>query len=522
MAYDWKLPLFSQLSHRAEARGGRVRFPVCFQGRPERRVEVALVDDSLRVRVSPEVIHQLESLDADAYLAGLKDELARRTWQRAADAVMENRGATVNLHTFSVAVCAPLWMAGRRSPSLTIYESWCADPEDLAGLLEPKQIAQLRALAAERERPLRLREIGELLFPHPAVEPDDHGVEEEPAPLYTAGEALGEAESAWARHRNVIFFGPPGTGKSYTLQRIVEDHLQAREDHVIRVTFHPEYSYFDFVGSYKPAVGWLSTAARFHDADGLAGEREPRTYYRFEPGPLSRALELAAAEPDAPVVLVIEEINRGNTAAIFGDVFQLLDRTAEDPRQAGWSEYPVHPAADWAGWLASRLPRRSPVFEPSTGRLRLPPNLYLYATMNTSDQGLYPMDTAFRRRWGMSYRGVDSGGDPLTRVPLHARDEVGVPWISLMAALNELIVDYTRSDDKQLGPWFIRPNGDNLVEGVEFVSKVLFYLWADVFRDEPTRVFRPGITTYERLVARYEEGRSVFTEEVLARVAPGG
>ena len=536
MRYDWKPLLFSQLRRRAELRGRKVRFPVYFQGHEDRGVEVLLLGDALRVRVAPEALAVLGGLDEAAYLATLKDDAARRSWRSAARALRENPGATVNLHTYAVAVCMPAYNPRRRTPSLTVYESFCADPEDLVELLEPKQIAQLRAIRSERGRLPRLREMGEVLFPHPANDADAYVSEplgdDDPfggAPYVSLVDDVAEAESleaesVWARHRNVIFFGPPGTGKSYTVEQIVAEHLQADEAHVVRATFHPEYGYFDFVGSYKPVVGWLSlssSSAVFHDADGRSGDREPRAYYRFEPGPMSRALALAAANPRDPVVLVIEEINRGNTAAIFGDVFQLLDRssgsrTTRDP--VGWSEYAIHPSGDWAAWLSESVPSRSAVYDRASGRLRLPPNLYLYATMNTSDQGLYPMDTAFRRRWGMEYRGVDGGGDPSIRVQLHARDEVGVPWLALMSALNEAIVDYTHSDDKQVGPWFVKPTpGSEMVEAVEFKSKVLFYLWADVFRDEPTRVFRAGITTYEKLVARYAAGRSVFNEAVLAQ-----
>src|SRR5690606_3868001 len=113
---------------------------------------------------------------------------------------------------------------------------------------------------------------------------------------------------------------------------------------------------------------------------------------------------------------------RGNCAAIFGDVFQLLDRIGDAKRaeREGWSEYAVVPSAEWAGWLEREIPAGSQVFDPRTRQLRLPGNLYLYATMNTSDQSLFPMDTAFRRRWGMSYQGVDTPRQPTARVRLHA------------------------------------------------------------------------------------------------------
>ncbi len=270
-------------------------------------------------------------------------------------------------------------------------------------------------------------------------------------------------------------------------------------------------------------MGWR-TAARdgFTDADGRGRDQEPVTYYRFEPGPLSEALRLADADPDKIVVLAIEELNRGNVAAIFGDVFQLLDRKRGASNQAGFSEYPLRPATEWALWLQAHCPAGH-VFR--DGRLRLPPNLYLYATMNTSDQSLFPMDTAFRRRWGLHYVGLDNQGNR-AQVPLHASDDVGVRWLDLMAALNERIVDHTRSDDKQMGPWFVRSRpSQRLVDGVEFRSKVLFYLWDEVFRDRPESAFHADIRTYDALVRAYRAGRHVFHDELLIEVgaieAPG-
>jgi len=522
MAHDWKTPLWQQLAGRAAEGAGKVRFSAYFRGRRKRAVELLLIGDVPRVRVTEAMIQRLEAIAASGYAAHLKGRAAQRAWKNAAARVREHRGATVSLNAYGMAICMPTYHPRRRSCSLSVYEAFTVDPDELAEWLDPAQLAVARALKRERRRLLRIGELGRLLFPDPEADADDEEWDDTlPDWAPEEIEEPEEIESAWARHRNVIFFGPPGTGKSYALASIVEDHLAARRDHILRVTFHPEYSYFDFVGAYRPAVGWLKTMARFEDADGRAREAEPRTYYRFEPGPLSRALALAAANPERPVALVIEEINRGNCAAIFGDVFQLLDRAAdaEDPDAVGWSEYAVHPSREWAGWLDGAISRLSDVYDRSTGALKLPPNLYLYATMNTSDQSLYPMDVAFRRRWGMEYRGVDASGDLRARVPLHAADAEGAPWLAVMRALNEAIVDFTHSDDKVVGPWFVRPTpGRALVDTVEFKSKVLFYLWGEVFRGEPARVFEPGLRTYGELVARYDAGEAVFNAALLARI----
>lgn len=334
----------------------------------------------------------------------------------------------------------------------------------------------------------------------------------------------------WESHHNVIFFGPPGTGKSYKANQIATRHLKAAAgrgggDRVFRVTFHPEYTYFDFVGSHRPVVGWVPVH-RFTDADQRVLDREPRVYYEFCPGPFSRALVAAAKEPTAPVVLIIEEINRGNCAAIFGDVFQLLDRGTDTaaPECFGRSEYGINPSPEWGAWLASELAGAAGEHAVwKQGKLYLPGNLYLYATMNTSDQNLFPMDTAFRRRWGMEYVPVDSEEMPGTLVPLHGKDRTGVSWARLMKPLNEAIVKHKRTDDKQMGPWFVKSGQtDGLVDSIEFASKVLFYLWNDVFRDEPSAVFAADIDRYDELVRRFQAGKVVFNETVQKALAEAG
>ncbi|MBX3465528.1 MAG: AAA family ATPase [Planctomycetes bacterium] len=515
----WRAHLWAILQERAERAGREVVLPLYWKGQRDRRIDGLLVGDEIRVRVTQSMVDRLEQIPAD-YADGLLHEAHRKHWRWSAEALRSSVNKTVSLNQYGSGLCIPVESPERRTTSLNVYSFFHVDPSapEVAALLIPEERDTVAGALRERGvDTLPLNQFGHLLHGlTDGLEGDEvldvtDAVEEEEGPEEVE-------ESVWARHRNVIFFGPPGTGKSYQVQEIVTKHLDARPEHVKRVTFHPEYSYFDFVGSYRPAVGWLRTTATFVDADGVERDREPRTYYRFEPGPFSQALALAARSPAAPVVLVIEEINRGNCAAIFGDVFQLLDRAgdAKAREHEGWSQYGIVPSAEWAAWLEREV-TGSPVFDQATRQLRLPGNLYLYATMNTSDQSLFPMDTAFRRRWGMSYMGVDTPRQPNARVRLHAADETGVSWMTLMQTLNRAIVDHARSDDKQMGPWFIRPPvGEVLVDAVEFKSKVLFYLWATVFRDRPARVFRGDVVTYEALLARYDQGRHVFQGDVLA------
>lgn len=207
------------------------------------------------------------------------------------------------------------------------------------------------------------------------------------------------------------------------------------------------------------------------------------------------------------------DLRGGNCAAIFGDVFQLLDRDAD-----GVSEYPIQPSSEWARWLDREVPECDAW---RSGRLRRPGNLYLWATMNTSDQSLFPMDTAFRRRWGMEHVGIRSA-NKRALVGVRSGGPL-VPWSELMQPLNAAIVAHTRSDDEQMGPWFIKaPAGARAVPSTEFKSKVLFYRWNDVFRDQPEHVFRSNITTYDQLNQRYEAGNDVFVAVVRAAVREAG
>lgn len=514
----WRAYLFPLLQERAESAGVDLVLPLYWKGHRREPVDGLVVGDEIRVRVSQAMLDRLDALRSD-YADGLKTDRDRKVWHRSVEVIRANVGKTISLNKYGTGYVVPL-NDRRTTISMNVYLEFEVDPKDQAFdvLLTDAERRLVEGFLQETGREtLPINRLGHLLSKvggEPGEAADEDGAEED-----ESDEA--EEDRVWTRQRNVIFFGPPGTGKSHQVQGIVTKHLAAKPERVKRVTFHPEYSYFDFVGSYRPAVGWLKTSAQFTDADGVQHDREPRTYYRFEPGPFSHALALAAGQKDEPVVLIVEEINRGNCAAIFGDVFQLLDRVndARRPEREGWSEYAIVPGAEWAAWLEAQVPKGSEVFDPKTRQLRLPGNLYLYATMNTSDQSLFPMDTAFRRRWGMSYAGVDTHAQPTSKVPLHAGDEAGVQWIALMRALNKEIVDHTRTDDKQMGPWFIRPPaGETVVDRLEFKSKVLYYLWATVFRDRPARVFHQDVDTYEALLARYDKGQHVFQTSVLTAV----
>jgi AAA domain (dynein-related subfamily) len=270
---------------------------------------------------------------------------------------------------------------------------------------------------------------------------------------------------------NWVVFGPPGTGKSTEVKK------RAGDAPLFRTQFHPEYSHADLIGSYRPVVGFESDPAdQVIGHDGVVIAR-PVNYFAFVPGPLALALECAFRTSDH-VFLVVEEINRGDCAAIFGDAFQLLDRD-----EAGRSEFGITPKSE----LLTYFKMKSVNYDiAGDGKLYLPPNLTLLATMNTSDQSLYPMDSAFKRRWQWIACPINfdqlldyTGG----RRPVLDDRKAKWDWIKLVEVLNKNIVR-DRMEDKQLGPWFIKPAKDGLVPWDEFLNKCLFYLWHDVFKDE--------------------------------------
>lgn len=262
-----------------------------------------------------------------------------------------------------------------------------------------------------------------------------------------------------------IFYGAPGTGKSNTIKRTVDDQGKI----CFRTTFHPDSDYSTFVGCYKPTMK-RSTITK----DGVT-TREEKIVYRFEPQAFTNAY-VQAWKSKEEVYLVIEEINRGNCAQIFGDLFQLLDR------KNGESEYPINADTALADYLQVALADSNrddiPTEVKSGMKLKLPSNLYIWATMNTSDQSLFPIDSAFKRRWDWTYIPIKQH-DEGYRIKI---DPVTYDWWGFLEKINQVIGDTTSSEDKKLGYFFVKAEGKE-IGADKFVSKVLFYLWNDVFKN---------------------------------------
>ena len=300
-----------------------------------------------------------------------------------------------------------------------------------------------------------------------------------------------------------IFYGAPGTGKSHTINE------ETKDEDVIRTTFHPDTDYSTFVGAYKPTTKEV-------DLRDLSGHKvvedgevvkEDRIVYEFVAQSFLQAYisawkKYADANEDEPQkqYLVIEEINRGNCAQIFGDLFQLLDRN-----DYGFSDYPIKADADmkrqlqkaFAGLSIAQRDKVNAMYEGKDvvsqvlggDILILPSNLYIWATMNTSDQSLFPIDSAFKRRWDWTYM-------PISNAEKNWAIEAGgnsYDWWLFLEKINEKIGSTTNSEDKKLGYFFCKAQ-DGIISAKTFVGKVIFYLWNDVFKD-------------------YEFGDAIFNDE---------
>ena len=335
-----------------------------------------------------------------------------------------------------------------------------------------------------------------------------------------------------------IYYGCPASGKSYKVKDIAE---KVDKNFVFRTTFHPDTDYASFVGCYKPTTqcrvlrrvdaielegilrrmkdcgipnyvhkfavdNWfslkeMSVAERTELVKKVSSENmvsevnksisigeylydkeqiNTTITYRFCPQVFTNAYVQAWKNPEEKVYLIIEEINRGNCAQIFGDLFQLLDRD----KKTGVSEYPVKADKDLADHLVKELGENHDGIK--NGELKLPSNLIIYATMNTSDQSLFPMDSAFKRRWDWEYVPIEYGKTKRDGTPNESYNftitigETIYRWVDFLKIVNEKIYDTTRSEDKQMGNYFIKES----IDADSFVNKVMFYLWNEVCKEE--------------------------------------
>ena len=293
-----------------------------------------------------------------------------------------------------------------------------------------------------------------------------------------------------------IYYGAPGTGKSKAIKDLTFG------ESVIRTTFHPDSDYASFVGTYKPITEEVVLrdcyGKKVIDDETKEVVKEEKIAYKFIPQAFLEAYVNAWKKLGSgkKQYLIIEEINRGNCAQIFGDLFQLLDRN-----EYGFSDYPIVADKDmqkylekeFAGWEITNKDEINQLYGEANmvnlimkgERLVLPSNLYIWATMNTSDQSLFPIDSAFKRRWDWKYVPIREGRDKETNAPLNWYINTGdkqYNWWSFISKVNKLIGSLTNSEDKKLGYFFCKAKDDE-IDADLFVSKVIFYLWNDVFKD---------------------------------------
>ncbi|ROR85739.1 dynein-related subfamily AAA family protein [Vibrio crassostreae] len=295
---------------------------------------------------------------------------------------------------------------------------------------------------------------------------------------------------------NKIFYGAPGTGKSHSLKQGLD------EKQLIRTVFHPDTQYSDFVGCLKPVM----------DGDKVT--------YQFRAGPFTEAVIKAVNDPSNSYHLVIEEINRAAAAAVFGEIFQLLDREKD-----GGSTYSIDISdPDLSAYLNSHTDNAF-----SDNKIKLPPNLSLLATMNSSDQAVMPMDTAFKRRWEFEYLKIDYTNASYGEMSINLNSDEGVKpfkilWADFARVINTVLISEHIAEDRLLGHRFISENefkegSDNVLKG-----KLLMYLWDDVLRHgQHTVLFREStelngnamaVTNFGQLIQAYEEGAAIFNESV--------
>lgn len=351
-------------------------------------------------------------------------------------------------------------------------------------------------------------------------------------------EKTDSSASPYTNPRQIIFYGVPGCGKSHKIGEMLKNpdkfKIESEEHQVIRTVFHPDYTNSDFIGQILPKVNADKTIE-----------------YVFVPGPFTKILAKAIKHSSNQYVLIIEEINRGNAASIFGETFQLLDRMKKgqtitekifdgdlNTYGQGWSEY-FFMNDDINHYILKECNGNDTnkavnvngiVFSENTG-IRLPPNLSILATMNTSDQNVFTLDNAFQRRWKMEYipnniKYEDMKDDSQRNQHDLKIGETNIKWGAFRDKINEKISDskfsFSNAEDKQLGLFFIKAESETdtaeeiheadkpeKIPESDFANKVLKYLWNDIFKRNPEEIFLPKIRTFGDLLSNFK-GSSAF------------
>lgn len=284
-----------------------------------------------------------------------------------------------------------------------------------------------------------------------------------------------DAESRVSGGQNILLYGVPGSGKSH----YINTKYCCNQDFIERVVFHPEYTYSDFIGQILPQIV------------------EDKINYVFTPGPFTTILKKAIYNPTQNFFLVIEELNRGNAPAIFGEIFQLLDRN-----KTGESVYSI-----------TNFDIAKELFKNPEQKIKLPSNLWILATMNTSDQNVFTLDTAFQRRWQMKHIRNDISSSTFAK---NAIANSGITWEAFALKVNSLIIKCndgaSSTEDKRIGAYFVSENELNNKE--LFAEKVLKYLWDDAFKLDRGLFFKDSLTSFDEVLENFNSETNFFKEVV--------
>ena len=298
---------------------------------------------------------------------------------------------------------------------------------------------------------------------------------------------------------NFLLYGVPGCGKSHKVEEEYESKITT-EKNKVRVVFHPDYTYSDFVGQLLPVL---------KEVENAQGVKEEKLQYEFVPGPFTKIIKTAYEEPNQQCLLIIEELNRGNAPAIFGEIFQLLDRNDN-----GESKYGIY-NADIAKYAYGGLPENQGIAINVIANtpIKLPPNLTIVATMNTSDQNVFTMDTAFQRRWQMEH--IPNKFDFKTAHVNKHLPNSEISWGVFAQTINKKMhtanLGFGGTEDKSLGVYFATDN--DLDDAERFAEKVLKYLWDDAFKLGRKELFNDCSQGLSAVIEAYEDAAKAKIEK---------